>query len=145
MLGLNISSGLKSVVAIYILIPLILVPQLLFSGVIVNFDKLHKFMITSDYVPRIGDFAVSRWSYEALSVYQFKSNKHQREFFDYEKEMSTSMYNSTLLVPALQKKNEEALLYFNKNEFTKFRQTLRLLNSEVRKLILNVEHKPMVS
>ena len=142
MLGLNISSGLKSVVAIYILIPLILVPQLLFSGVIVNFDKLHKFMSTSDYVPRIGDFAVSRWSYEALSVYQFKSNKYQREFFDYEKEMSTSMYNSTLLIPALQKKNEEALLYFNKNEFTKFRQTLRLLNSEVRKLILNVEHKP---
>jgi amino acid transporter len=34
MLGLNISSGLNSVVAIYITIPLIIIPQLLFSGTI---------------------------------------------------------------------------------------------------------------
>ena len=40
-LGLNISSAFNSVIAIYIIIPFILIPQLLFSGVIVKFDKLH--------------------------------------------------------------------------------------------------------
>jgi ABC-type multidrug transport system ATPase subunit len=74
MLGLNISSGLNSVVAIYVLIPLILVPHLLFSGVIVNFDKLHKSIANERFVPRIGDVMVSRWSYEALAVNQFKNN-----------------------------------------------------------------------
>ena len=40
MLGLNISSAFNSVITIYILIPLILIPQLLFSGVMVKFDRL---------------------------------------------------------------------------------------------------------
>ena len=42
LLGLNISSAFTSVITIYILIPFIIIPQLLFSGVIVNFDKLNK-------------------------------------------------------------------------------------------------------
>ncbi|HZY26322.1 MAG TPA: ATP-binding cassette domain-containing protein, partial [Bacteroidales bacterium] len=56
MLGLNISSAFSSVITIYILIPFILIPQLLFSGVIVKFDKLHKNSLSSnEYVPLIGE------------------------------------------------------------------------------------------
>ena len=42
LLGLNISSAFNSVITIYILIPFIIIPQLLFSGVLVKYDKLHK-------------------------------------------------------------------------------------------------------
>jgi hypothetical protein len=42
MLGLNISAAFNSVITIYILIPFIIIPQLLFSGVLVKFDKLHQ-------------------------------------------------------------------------------------------------------
>ena len=42
MMGLNISSAFNSVITIYILIPFIIIPQLLFSGVLVKFDRLHQ-------------------------------------------------------------------------------------------------------
>ncbi len=41
MLGLNISASFNSAVTIYILIPFLIIPQLILSGVIVKFDKLH--------------------------------------------------------------------------------------------------------
>ncbi|MCU0408090.1 MAG: ATP-binding cassette domain-containing protein, partial [Bacteroidales bacterium] len=44
MLGLNISAGMRTAVSIYILIPLILVPQLLLGGAMIKFDDLHKSM-----------------------------------------------------------------------------------------------------
>jgi ABC-type multidrug transport system ATPase subunit len=68
LIGLNISSSLNSVVSIYILIPLILIPQLLLSGVPVRFDDLNKSLTNRIYVPIIGDLMTSRWAYEALAV-----------------------------------------------------------------------------
>ncbi len=101
LIGLNISSALNSVVTIYILIPFILVPQLLFSGVIVSFDKLHKNITNHHYVPVIGDVMISRWAYEAMSVEQFKNNDYQKYFFASERKMSQASYLSTFLVPTL--------------------------------------------
>jgi len=118
LLGLNISSGLNSVVAIYILIPLILVPQLLFSGVIVNFDKLHKSIASAEYVPRIGDLMISRWAYEGLAVNQFKNNAYEKHFFATERAMSEASYRSNLLIPELKKLNETCQYHLeNQNEF----------------------------
>jgi len=101
MIGLNISSAFNSVVTIYILIPLVLVPQLLFSGAIVPFDKLHKKITTSVYVPIIGDLMTSRWAYEALTVEQFKNNPFQKEFFEVDQKMSEASYHSSFLIPRL--------------------------------------------
>ncbi len=102
MVGLNISSGMKSVVAIYILIPFILVPQLLLSGTIVPFDNLNPAISSRIYVPFVGDMMTSRWSYEALAVHQFKNNKYERIFYPYEKEMSHYSYISAYEIPTLQ-------------------------------------------
>jgi hypothetical protein len=55
MIGLNISAALDSVVTIYILIPFLIVPQLLFSGTMVKFDKLNKAISSYEVVPVIGD------------------------------------------------------------------------------------------
>ena len=53
--GLNISSAFNSVKVIYIIVPLIIIPQLLFSGVIVKFDKLNQklYAIESGFISRI--------------------------------------------------------------------------------------------
>ncbi len=40
-LGLNVSASFNSAKVIYIIIPVLIIPQLLFSGIIVRFDKLH--------------------------------------------------------------------------------------------------------
>ena len=98
MLGLNISSAFNSVVTIYMVIIFILIPQLLLSGAIVKFDKLHKDIASLVYVPVIGDLMTSRWAYEALTVKQFKSNKFQKHFFDIDKEIKNANYNWSLLI-----------------------------------------------
>jgi ABC-type multidrug transport system ATPase subunit len=101
-LGLIISSGFDSVVTIYITIPFILVPQLLFSGVIVDFTKLHKDFTSYKVVPVIGDLMTSRWAYEALAVAQFKYNRFERSYFDVETEKSRNNYTLSFLIPELE-------------------------------------------
>ncbi|WP_439181939.1 ATP-binding cassette domain-containing protein [Carboxylicivirga taeanensis] len=134
MIGLNISSGLNSVVAIYVLIPLILVPQLLFSGVIVNFDKLHNTIASEQYVPRIGDLMTSRWSYEALAVNQFKNNAYEKQFFDLDRQISSTSYNSNLLIPKLEDLNATCRYHLVRDEQEELQHASQLLASELLKL-----------
>lgn len=115
-LGLNISSGLNSVVSIYISIPLILVPQMLLSGVIVEFDKLHESILNDENVPIIGDIMISRWGFEALAVNQFVNNEYEKNFFDIEQQMSQVSYYANLLLPELKLQNNEALFALSQND-----------------------------
>ena len=101
LLGLNVSSAFDSVVAIYILIPLLLIPQILLCGVIVKFDDLQNKDSAIDVVPVAGEVMVSRWAFEALAVKQFEDNKYMAHFFDMDKEMSKAYYRSDLLITEL--------------------------------------------
>ena len=107
LLGLNISAGLNSVITIYILVPFLLIPQILFSGVLVKYDKLHKSLTNYEYVPVIGDMMASRWAYEALAVEQFKNNRFQKVFFGIEQEISSADYLQAYLIPKLEIKLNE--------------------------------------
>lgn len=88
LLGLNVSASFNSVKVIYILIPILIIPQLLFSGVIVKFDKLNPVFGDESEVPWIGNIMASRWAYEALAVTQFKENAYNEIFFEYNKNKS---------------------------------------------------------
>ncbi len=146
MVGLNISSGLNSVVAIYVLIPLILVPQLLFSGVIVNFDKLHQTISSERYVPRIGDLMTSRWSYEALAVNQFKNNAYEEYFFELDRQVSTASFNSNLLIPKLKDLNETCRYHLERNEQEELHHASQLLFAELMKLAeTKISHYPFLA
>ncbi len=101
LIGLNLSASLNSVVAVYVSIPFILVPQLLFAGIIVDYNKLHPSISTLKYVPICGDLMASRWAYEALMVEQFSHNDFQAKFFDFEKQMSDASYKASFLLPNL--------------------------------------------
>ena len=85
MLGLNISSAFNSAKVIYILIPILIIPQLLFSGIIVKFDKLNPIFASQTGVPWIGNVMASRWAYEALAVAQYKRNDYESLFYQYDK------------------------------------------------------------
>lgn len=123
LIGLNISSALDSVVTIYILIPLMLIPQILLCGVIVKFDDLQSTQIDKDAVPLIGDMMVSRWAFEALAVEQYTNNPYMVHFYEIEKEIANNRYRSDLLIPELigqldmlaiwseRDKNEKALVH----------------------------------
>jgi ABC-type multidrug transport system ATPase subunit len=98
-LGLNISSAFNSVVTIYILIPFIIIPQLLFSGVLVKFDQLYLGSRSSkEFVPVIGDMMTARWSFEALAVKQFRNNEFEKQFFEYNLDASQNNYYGAILI-----------------------------------------------
>lgn len=101
LMGLNISSAFDSVVTIYILIPLLLIPQILLCGVIVKFDDLQSKTADKDAVPLVGEMMVSRWAFEALAVEQFKNNRYNAQFFDMEKQISEARFRSEILTTEL--------------------------------------------
>jgi hypothetical protein len=110
-LGLNISSAFNSAVTIYILIPILLIPQILLSGVVVKFDELNPWISSKDKVPVIGEMMTSRWAFEAAMVTQFKENKFEKSFFELDKRISNAEYKNLYYVPALLTK----LNYCNRN------------------------------
>ena len=95
--GLLLSQCLNSVVAIYISIPMLLIPQILLCGLVVSFSDLTPKSTTGN-VPLIGDLIPSRWSYEALAVTSFTDNQYECERFELDKEKyETQYYNMGLL------------------------------------------------
>lgn len=130
MIGLNISAALDSVVTIYILIPFLIVPQLLFSGTMVKFDKLNKTISSYEVVPPIGDLMPSRWAYEAIAVKQFRDNEYQKNFFLIEQKKSEAAYVGSYLVPALN--NKIAKLATADEQLRN--QIIGLLHTEVTKI-----------
>jgi len=103
-LGLNISSAFNSAVTVYILIPLLLVPQMILSGLLFNFDKLNSLISTKGEVPIIADMMVSRWAFEAMAVHQFKENAYQESYYALEKTERQTDYKSAYLIPKLEAK-----------------------------------------
>lgn len=84
LMGLLLSQWFKSVVAIYITIPLLLIPQILLCGLVVKFPDLTPNSPTAN-VPIVGDVIPSRWSFEALAITTFTENDYEKVFFDSDK------------------------------------------------------------
>ncbi|MBN2484829.1 MAG: ATP-binding cassette domain-containing protein [Bacteroidales bacterium] len=99
--GLFISALLDSLVAIYILIPIILIPQILLTGVVVKFENLHPFVSSKEFVPLVSDLMPSRWAYETLVINQFSNNPYQKFFIGIEKRQSRLSFLSNTHIPKL--------------------------------------------
>lgn len=109
-LGLNISSAFNSAVTIYILIPILLIPQLILSGVVVKFDKLNPAIGNTTTVPFVGDLMASRWGFETAMVTQFKDNKFEKEFYAEDKIMANSDYKKVYFIPELETRLQFCLI-----------------------------------
>lgn len=135
LLGLNISSAFNSVVTVYILIPLLLIPQILLCGVIVKFDDLQSKTACRDAVPFAGEMMVSRWAFEALAVEQYKVNDYMTLFFDLEKEMAQALFNSDILITELTGQTDllNGWLKLNKAESDVLKK-LTVIKNELKKL-----------
>jgi ABC-type multidrug transport system ATPase subunit len=105
LLGLNISSGLRTRVAVYILIPFLVIPQIMLSGVMVKFEDLCPEMSNQSKVPLIGNIMASRWAFEALATDQFKNNAHEKAFFELERQHSDGEYITDYWVPEMHKQS----------------------------------------
>lgn len=130
-LGLNISSAFNSAKVIYITVPLLIIPQLLFSGVIVKFDKLHPIFSRTNEVPWIGNAMASRWAYEALAVTSAKDNYHEAKLFEWNQLKSASGWKRDYWLPEM--KNQLNLLANKKTSFEDFEHAKRILTNEIIK------------
>lgn len=132
MLGLNISSAFNSVVTIYILIPILLIPQLLLSGVIVKFDKLNPTLSSQTVVPVAGEMMASRWAFEALAVNQFKENEYEKDYYSFDKAMSIANYKKNFWISAVKTRLTMSVNYAGKPEKKEeFNNNLRLVLAEL--------------
>ncbi|MBI3501733.1 MAG: ATP-binding cassette domain-containing protein [Bacteroidetes bacterium] len=131
-LGLNISSAFNSAITVYIIIPILLIPQLLLSGVIVKFEKLNPLITTQKNVPIAGEMMASRWAFEALAVNQYKNNKFEKQFYNYDKKMSVADFKKNYLISKLKSKTDKSLANYKdpkyKEEVT---SDLQLLHHEI--------------
>ncbi|MDE5419472.1 ATP-binding cassette domain-containing protein [Labilibaculum sp. DW002] len=132
MLGLIISDSFKTVITIYILIPFILIPQIILSGVIVKFDKLNPAISDPNSIPWFGEIITARWAYEALAVKQFKDNDFAANFYIYEKLMSKADYRKNYWLPVLKNKLNTSERYLSKPEKQKeLSENLLVLQNEL--------------
>jgi ABC-type multidrug transport system ATPase subunit len=155
MLGLNISASFNSVITIYIVIPLLIIPMMVLSGAMFPFDKLSRKIGNIDKVPLVAELMPTRWTYEALIVTQFKDNRYSRVEYNKDKEtsymlqkkISAAEFNKIYVIKALREALDTSLVEYrrkvndiNKNEslfnnksihqFTK----LQLLKNELTKI-----------
>lgn len=143
MLGLNISSAFNSAVTIYILIPVLVIPQLLLSGVVINFDKFNPKVGKPVGVPFMGEIMASRWAFEAYMVTQFRDNPFEKQFYQFDKTIALSEYKKVYYLPAL----ESELAYclserrsWNNKSHTGLANSLDLLQKEINLELTIVGH-----
>jgi len=134
-LGLNISSAFNSAKVIYIIVPLLIIPQLIFSGVIVKFDKLHPIFSSNNEVPWVGNAMASRWAYEALAVVQAADNAHESQQFALHQSQSNAGWKRDYWIPEM--KNQLTILADKKSSVADFEKAKRILTNEVEKEISN--------
>lgn len=135
-LGLNISSAFNSAVTIYILIPVLLIPQLILSGVVVKFDKLNPAIGNTTTVPFVGDLMASRWGFETAMVTQFKDNKFEQLFYEDDKTMANSDYKKIYFIPELETRLQYCLINYRSQDEdiqNKVKSNLQLLYNEVHR------------
>lgn len=101
LLGLNISATLKSAVTIYILIPLLLVPQMMLGGAVIPMDQLLHREAGHRNTPLAANLMPARWGYEALVVDQYLNNAYTRLFLPALLQREQAAYEVNHLLPEL--------------------------------------------
>lgn len=137
-LGLTISSAFRSAVTVYIMIPLLLIPQMILSGLLFSFDKLNNLISTKGKVPVVADMMASRWAYEAMAVHQFINNDYEQAFFDYEREAALADFKAAYVADELMKK----IQFIMQNIGNQDAAVQARVASDLRVISRTLEHEP---
>ncbi len=134
-IGLNISSAFNSAVTIYIIIPFLIIPQMVLTGAMFNFDKINYNLGGGrEKVPLIAEIMPSRWAFEALAVNQFMKNNYEKHFYDLRKLESAFNFKNVYYIPELKGYVEsyKSRVYSGNNK-TITEADLLLLQNEITK------------
>jgi len=135
MLGLNISSMFNRAITVYILIPIILIPQLILSGVVLPFDRINPDVKERLVVPLVSETMASRWAYEGLMVSFFKDNKYNSYLYDLHYKRIENEMEFIYRLPILESKLDNALLKHDSKDSSVLRKVaedLRVVKNELK-------------
>lgn len=132
-LGLNISASFNSVITIYILIPILLIPQMILSGAFFSFDKLHPAISSHKHVPIIADLMVARWAMETLAVDLYKNNPYEQPLYQLEHIESVASYHQNYLIPELRTHLQKAEDALRSDQLEQLQDHVPVLRNEIGK------------
>ncbi|PID88138.1 MAG: ABC transporter [Bacteroidia bacterium] len=134
MLGLNISDAFKTNISIYIIIPFLIIPQIVLSGILVQFDKLNPALTGPGHIPWFGEIMTARWAYEALAVEQFVNNEYKKPLFPYERIKYDANFNKDMIISELKGKIADLRKNTDRHEHpSESKKALQLLRNELNK------------
>jgi len=132
--GLNISNSFKTSVTVYILIPFLVIPNIILSGVMVKFEKLNPAIVSPGKIPFYGEIIPARWSYEALATYQYTENDYERLFYKFDKIANTANYKKDYWLTHLENKLTLVNKYYkNPEKKEDVEQYIKLISNELQK------------
>ncbi len=130
--GLNISNAFKTSVTVYILIPFLVIPNIILSGIMVKYEKLNPQITKPGTIPFYGELILARWAYEALATYQFTENKYNKNFYKYDKVISNANFKKHYWLTAIQNKlNFINLNYPKADKKQEVTESLLLVKQEI--------------
>jgi hypothetical protein len=80
-----------------------LIPQILFSGAVIDFNKINPLFASDKYVPAISEVMMSRWVYETVSVSLFMDSEFAETLYPIEKALNETTYTRNFLLPEIEK------------------------------------------
>ena len=133
-MGLLISDSFKTVVTIYILIPFLVIPQIILSGILVKYENLNPQISSPDNIPWYGEIITARWAYEGLATYQFMNNDFQVNFYEQNKLQSIGKLKANFHITELLNKID----FVERNmddpdSFEELDYSLKVLRNEIMK------------
>ncbi len=147
MMGLIISSSFNSAVTIYILIPLLMIPQMALGGAMFSFDKLNRSLGSVGKVPFVAELMASRWAYEGLMVNQFVNNRYQKIYYEVDFEKENASYKQVHYYPELKSILEESLEIINNKKagrYSNVDSVNRILNNNFKLLKTELKKESFV-
>lgn len=143
LIGLILSDSMDKTINIYILIPFMVIPQLILSGVFVKYDKMNPDVSSVTSVPTYGNIIVARWAFEALVVNQFVYNEYESNFYQYHKSKSQATYYKDYWVPTLKVSLDKVDKAVKQGDAIEAKRLLQLLKNELldpNKNFGNIKH-----
>jgi hypothetical protein len=122
-----------------------MIPMMILSGAMFSFDKLNRTVSRVDKVPVIAEFMVTKWSYEALMVHQFKDNRFMKnKLYALEKEESQSDYKKVYWLPELTERLERINNELNNTRTVSMSSgdLMVIANEVVKEASINKDIKP---
>jgi hypothetical protein len=142
LIALNLSDTFTQPVPIYILIPILLIPQLVLSGAVIPYEKFNPVLRGKRPIPLLADISISRWAYESALVLHYTHSPYVQALYPIRREISDLRYQLLYLIPALESRQDLSLLQqTGDTSYTTLSTKLRARLQRLQTKLLAVENQ----